>query len=177
MQEIAMSLLDIVQNSIKALATVIHIQMKDSQKENVIHIEVKDNGKGMDEETLKRVTDPFFTTRTTRKIGLGIPLLKENVETTGGYFHIESQLNQGTKLICEYVKNHIDTPMMGDLVETLITLIQGHENIQFIFEYVCDDFEFVLNTQDINDILEDVSIQEPAVILWLKEYIKEGLRK
>lgn len=177
MQEIAMSLLDIANNSIRASASLIRIFIHDSQLKNFIHIEVIDNGCGMDEETVHKVVDPFYTTRSTRHIGLGIPLFKDNVEATGGTFFIESMVNVGTKIVGEFVKDHIDTPPMGDLIETMITLIQYDENIDFEFQYLCDNFEFVLKTKEIKDILDGVPINQSDVILWLKDYIKEGMKK
>ena len=133
MQEIAMTILDMIQNSLRAQALQIHLWIKDSIKDNMIHIEICDNGCGMSLETLQQVTNPFFTTRTTRSIGLGIPLFKESVEATGGYFQIDSCLQKGTKIIGEYVKNHIDTPPMGNLVDTMITCIQYDEKVNYCF--------------------------------------------
>lgn len=176
MQEIAMSLLDIANNSIKACAKLIKILIRDSQQDNLIHIEIEDDGYGMDEETLKKVVDPFYTTRTTRKIGLGIPMFKENVEATGGTFSIESTLNVGTTIKGEFVKNHLDTPPMGDLVETIMTLIQYDANIDYVIQYVCDEFVFVFNTKEIKEILDGVPINQVEIMMWLKDYIKEGMR-
>ena len=177
MQEIAMTILDIAQNSIRACAKLIQIVIRDSHKDNIIHIECLDDGCGMDDKTLQKVTDPFYTTRTTRQIGLGIPMFKESVEATGGWFSIESQKSVGTKIIGEYVKNHLDTPPMGNIAETLITLIQYDDHIDYVFQYICDDFEWVLNTKEIKDILDGVPINQPDIILWLKDYIKEGMQK
>lgn len=177
MQEIAMTILDIVQNSIRAGAHLIHIWIVNSQKENKIHIEVRDDGCGMNHDTLQKVIDPFYTTRTTRSIGLGIPMFKESVEMTGGYFFIDSKENKGTTIIGEYVKNHIDTPPMGDLVETVVSLLQYDEHIDYCFRYQEDDREFVLDTKEIKELLEDVPINQPEIILWLKDYIKEGMWK
>ena len=110
MQEIAMNILDIAYNSIKAKADLIKIIIHDSSKLNIIKIEISDNGKGMDEEMVKNVTNPFYTTRTTRKVGLGVPMFKENIEATGGTFKITSTLGKGTMVKGEFVKDHLDCP-------------------------------------------------------------------
>lgn len=177
MQEIAMTILDIVQNAIRAKATLIRIHIIDSFQNNKIHIEISDNGCGMSQEMLEKVINPFFTTRTTRSIGLGIPMFKESVEATGGTFSIHSQEGLGTTIIGVYTKDHLDTPPMGNLVETMITLIQYDEHIRYVFKYQENDFEFDLDTLEIQDILDDVPINQPEIILWLKDYIKEGMRK
>lgn len=177
MQEIAMNILDIAYNSIKAKASLIKILIYDSSKSNIIKIQIIDNGIGMSQETINKVVDPFYTTRTTRKVGLGIPMFKENIEATGGNFSIESTIGKGTTITGEFVKNHIDTPPMGNLVDTIITLIQADDKIDYLFKYKSDDFEFVFDTNEIKVILDGVAINLPEIIVWLKDYIKEGLRK
>ena len=176
MEEIAMYILDIVNNSIRAGAKNIHVFITDSVKDNIIDIMMVDDGCGMNEETLNRVTDPFYTSRKTRNVGLGVPMFKDSVEMSGGTFHIASLENDGTLTQGTYVKDHLDTPPMGDIVETMITLIQYDENIDYIFEYNQDHHQFVLNTIDIKKILEDVPINHVEVIGWLREYIKEGMQ-
>jgi len=136
MQEIAMSILDIAYNSIRANASLIKILIHDSNNLNIINIRIIDNGKGMEQATIKKVVDPFYTTRTTRKVGLGIPMFKENIEATGGKFSIESTINVGTKVEGEFVKGHIDCPPMGNIVDTIITLIQADDKIDYLFKLV-----------------------------------------
>lgn len=177
MQEIAMSILDIAYNSIRANASLIKILIHDSNNLNIINIRIIDNGKGMEQATIKKVVDPFYTTRTTRKVGLGIPMFKENIEATGGKFLIESTINVGTKVEGEFVKRHIDCPPMGNIVDTIITLIQADDKIDYLFKYTSDDFEFVLDTKEIKKILDGIPINLPDIIIWLKDYIKEGLHK
>lgn len=176
MQEIAMNILDIAYNSIRAKATLIQILILDSIKQNIIEIKIIDDGCGMDQRNIARVCDPFYTTRTTRKVGLGIPIFKESIEATGGTFTITSSLGSGTEVSGVFVKNHLDTPPMGNIVDTMITLIQADEKIDYLFRYTTDDFEFKLDTRKIKEILDDVLINQPEIIIWLKDYIKEGLR-
>ena len=175
MDEIAMYLLDIVNNSIRAKARNIHIFLRDSIKDNIINIMIVDDGCGMNKEVLGKVTDPFYTSRSTRNVGLGVPMFKDSVEMTGGTFKILSLENDGTMIEGQYIRDHLDTPPMGDLIETLLTLIQSDETIDYIFEYHRDDHEFLFNTIDIKNILEDVPINHPDVMNWLRDYIKEGL--
>ena len=177
MQEIAMSILDIAYNSIRANASLIKILIHDSNNLNIINIQIIDNGKGMEQATIKKVIDPFYTTRTTRKVGLGIPMFKENIEATGGKFSIESTINVGTKVEGEFVKGHIDCPPMGNIVDTIITLIQADDKIDYLFKYTSDNFEFVLDTKEIKKILDGIPINLPDVIIWLKDYIKEGMHQ
>lgn len=177
MQEIAMNILDIAYNSIKAQASLIKILIYDSGKANIIKVEIIDNGIGMDQETVKKVINPFYTTRTTRKVGLGIPMFKENIEATGGKFSIVSTIGKGTSVTGEFIKDHIDTPPMGNIVDTIITLIQADDKIDYLFKYTSDDSEFILDTTEIKQLLDGVAINLPEIIIWLKDYIKEGLHR
>ncbi|WP_050635650.1 ATP-binding protein [Candidatus Stoquefichus sp. SB1] len=177
MDELALNILDIAYNSIRADASFVRISILDSIKQNIIHIEIEDNGKGMTADTIEKVTDPFYTTRTTRVVGLGVPLFKQNAELTGGSLTIQSQLQVGTRVTAQFIKNHIDTPIMGDIIETMLTLIQADEQIDYEFEYVTDENSFVMKTKEMKEILGDVKITEPEVLLWIKEFMKEGLQK
>ncbi|MEE0967100.1 MAG: ATP-binding protein [Bacilli bacterium] len=177
MQDLAMHLLDIVYNSIRAKASLIKIYFKDSLKEDIIIMKIEDNGIGMDEETVEKVQNPFFTTRTTRDVGLGIPLLKSGALCSEGMFRLESKENIGTLIEATYKKSHLDTPPVGDLAETLMTLIQANETIEYEFHYENDQLTFDLNTIEVKEILDGVSIVEPDIIIWLKSYIKEGIGK
>lgn len=177
MDELALNVLDIVYNSIRAHASYIQIYITDSVHHNIIDIDIIDNGDGMNEETLRKVVDPFYTTRTTRTVGLGIPLFKQNAELTGGYVKLKSILGEGTTLNARFIKNHIDTPVMGNIVDTIVTLIQADKNIDYDFIYKTDTNCFTLNTIEIKEILGDVSITNLDVLIWLKDYMKEGLYK
>lgn len=177
MQDIAMHLLDIVYNSIRAKASLIRIFFKDSLKDDVVVMRVEDNGIGMNEEAVKKVQNPFFTTRTTRNVGLGIPLLKIGALSCDGSFKLESKENIGTLIEATYKKTHLDTPPIGDIAETLVTLIQADENIDYEFHYENDELMFELNTFEVKELLDGVSIVEPDIIIWLKSYIKEGIGK
>lgn len=174
MKELSLHLLDIVQNSITAGATRIEINITNSVQKDLVAISVKDNGCGMSEEFVRRVTDPFTTTRTTRKVGLGIPLFKLAAETAGGEFKITSEVGKGTVVDASFQLSNIDRPPLGDLKGTLITLIQGSPQINIIYTYVTDQGKFVLNTDEIRNIMEGVPINEPEVLSWIGEFISEN---
>ena len=175
MPDIAMHLLDIVFNSIRAKANNIIIYLLDSDQEDKLVCRVEDDGSGMDEQTVENVQSPFFTTRTTRSVGLGIPLFKEGALQTGGTFRLESTVGQGTLIEATYVKSHLDTPAMGNLPETIATLVQADANIEYHIDIVYDNHSFTFDTKEIKEILDGVPIDEPEIILWLKDYIKEGI--
>ncbi len=174
MKELSLHLLDIVQNSITAGATRIEIGITNSVSQDLVEISVKDNGCGMSEEFVRRVTDPFTTTRTTRKVGLGIPLFKLAAETAGGEFKIASEVGKGTLVYASFQRSNIDRPPLGDLKGTLITLIQGAPKINIVYTYVTDRGQFILDTEEIREIMDGVAINEPEVLNWIGEFIREN---
>src|SRR5665648_201440 len=128
-------ILDIVQNSIRAKAKLIEIEIDERSAENKLIITISDNGSGMSEDQLERAIDPFYTSRTTRKVGLGLSLFKQNAETTAGSFKLESELGKGTKVTAVFGLKHLDRPVMGDLVGTLILLICSSGGIDYVFKH------------------------------------------
>ena len=174
MKEISLNILDVTENSVKAGATLTKITIKENSEELLLTI--SDNGCGMDEEVLKSVTDPFYTTRTTRKVGLGIPLLKLAAEQTGGYFKIESSIdkkNHGTCVCAMFYKKSIDFTPLGDVVSTVTTLIQGHPQTNFLFTHQSEKNNVLLDTREIKEVLGDVPINSFEVIKWIEEYLCE----
>ncbi len=176
MDELSLNLLDIVQNSIHANATLITINVIDHQQMNCIGFEVIDNGCGMTDEQVSKVIDPFYTTRTTRTVGFGIPFLQQLADETDGELKLSSVLNSGTKLSLKLKKDNIDVPVMGNLADTLFTIIQANQTIDFYFKYLDDVHEFIFDSKEIKEILDGVDINSPEIILWIKDYIKEGLK-
>ena len=175
MPDIAMHLLDIVFNSIRAKAKNIIIYIMESELKDQIICRVEDDGCGMDSQTVENVQSPFFTTRTTRNVGLGVPLFKEGALQTGGTFRLESEVGKGTLIETTYVKSHLDCPAMGNLPETIATLVQADATIEYHIDIVYDNHTFTFDTKEIKEILDGVPIDEPDIILWLKDYIKEGI--
>jgi len=176
MEELSLNILDIAQNSIAADATLVEIDVEEDDKFDSLIIRVKDNGKGMSKELLEVVQDPFVTTRTTRAIGLGISFLKEAAEMSGGSVDLRSQLGQGTTITARFVKSHIDRQPLGNLTETIITLVTLNPDIDFIARYIINDNEFVFSTQEVRAMLGDeVSLSSPQIAGFLTEYIQEHI--
>lgn len=173
MRELSLNILDVAQNSISAGAELIEITLEENSKENSLTIEIKDDGCGMSEETLKQVKDPFYTTRTTRKVGMGIPLFKMAAEMTGGSLEIKSKLGKGTTITAVFKTSSVDFTPLGDMDSTIISLVTMNTKIDFLYTIKVDDKEFVLSTKQLKGILGDVSLNEPDVVMWLKDYLKE----
>ncbi len=178
MKELSLNLLDIAQNSIKAEATRIEITLEETEQTLVITI--ADNGCGMTKEVLEVVTNPFYTTRTTRRVGLGIPLLKLAAEQTGGTVTITSRHKSensdlhGTEVRATFFRQHIDFTPLGDVVSTIITLIQGSPEIDFVFHHHLPGGSVTLDTVEMREILgASVPLNTPEVIQWIAQYLKE----
>ena len=176
MQEISLNILDIVQNSIRADAKLIKITIEESPLKDVFSFSVEDDGCGMDEEMLKRVTDPFVTTRTTRKVGLGISLLRSSAQQAGGDIKIESKVGVGTLLRAFFSYSHIDRQPLGDIAAVMMSLISMNPDIDFYYVHRFEDKEFTLDTKELRTIMgEEVSLSELSVAQWIGEYISSGL--
>ncbi len=174
MKELSLNILDITENSVKAGATLTEISIVETFE--TLTLTIKDDGCGMSDEVLKTVENPFYTTRTTRKVGLGIPLLKMAAEMTGGKLQIVSNTSKsdhGTTVTATFFKNHLDFTPLGDIKETIITLIQGHPNTDFLFTHQLEENEVKLDTRELRIALEGVPLDTYEVILWIKEYLNE----
>lgn len=172
MRELSLNILDIVENSVKAEAEIVYIDV--IAKDNVLTISIKDDGKGMSEEFLSRVTDPYTTTRTTRKVGMGLPFLKMEAEMAGGTFDIRSKLGEGTVVTTTFTIDHIDRPPLGDLGETMSTLISNGDEVDYVLHFVFKDTDFVFDTRELKAQLDGVPMDEPEVLLFIKNYIREN---
>ena len=175
MTELSLNILDIAENSVKAGAALTEITVRVKSAENFLEIIIKDNGCGMSEEQVKSVIDPFYTTRTTRKVGLGVPFFKESAEASGGSFSIESSVGVGTTVKASYELDNIDRMPMGDLTATIHTLVTMHDDMDFLFTYKVNENEFVLDTRELREILGDISFKEYEVSNYIKDYLKENI--
>lgn len=177
MKELSLNILDIAENSLKAGASLTEIRLVET--DDALTISISDNGTGMTKEVLQTVRNPFYTTRTTRKVGMGIPLFKMAAEQTGGELKISSKHigeypdNHGTVVTASFNKNHIDYTPLGDVVSTVITLIQGHPDSDFMFIHLLPDKEVSLDTRQLREVLGDVSLGTYEVISWIREYLLE----
>lgn len=178
MKELSLNLLDIAENSVKAGATLTRLLL--TEQEGVLTFQVADDGCGMTEEAAKSVTDPFYTTRTTRPVGLGLPLLRLAAQQTGGALTVESRhkdthpADHGTTVTATFHTDHIDCPPLGDLVGTVVTLIQGHPDTDFLFVHRLSDGRTAqLDTRDLREILGEVSLAEFEVLQWISGYLSD----
>lgn len=174
MQELSLNILDITQNSVKAKATLIEIEIEKIPTLKQLVIKIGDNGCGMSVETLKNVIDPFYTTRTTRKVGLGVPFFKMSAEMTGGSFSINSTLSVGTNITATYFYEHIDMMPLGDMAATMVSLISVNPDIEFVYTYKIGDEGFTMDTREIKVILEGLPINSNEVLAFIKDYINEN---
>jgi len=177
MKELSLHILDIAENSVKAKASLITITVSEDSTKNLLTIEIDDNGCGMSEEFLKEVKDPFKTTRTTRKVGMGISLFEAAANQCGGELNISSVLGKGTKLSVSFILNHIDRAPLGDIAGTIQTLVGGSPEIDFIYRHIKNDKEFVLDTREMRSALGDVPLNTPEVLMWLSDSINEGINE
>lgn len=175
MKDLALHILDIAQNSVSAGATIVRVIIIGDRQNDVLTLTITDNGRGMSNEQLSRVTDPYFTTRTTRKVGMGIPLLKHTAEQAGGTFAVSSAADKGTELTATMCYSHLDRPPMGDIAGVISMLAGANPVIDFICRYENDGSAYTFDTREIKEILEDVPLSEPAVIRYLKELIEENI--
>ncbi len=173
MKDLSMHILDITENSVKAGASEIKIELQ--YKADEIRLTICDNGCGMDEETVKRVTDPYTTSRTTRKVGLGLPFLKMNAEMTGGGIIVESEPGKGTRIKALFKTAHIDCIPDGDLPGTFALLMTGHPDINFKIEVMRGEDSFLITSNEIKEALEGISISHPKVHIFIRNMLKEAL--
>lgn len=176
MRDLSMHVLDIVQNSIKAGAKLIVVSFA-RNAEGILTFTVKDDGCGMSPEFLARVTDPFTTTRTTRRVGLGIPMLKQSAEAAGGAFSLESEVGKGTVISASFDLRNIDCIPMGELCDSLFTLVLlNPDTPEFVFTAQSPEAEAEFDTRIVRQTLGGISLNEPDVSAWIKESINEELK-
>lgn len=174
MTELSLNVLDIAQNSVKAKATLIEISVDADTQKDSLTIIIKDNGYGMDEETVRQVTDPFYTTRTTRRVGLGVPLYKMAAEMTGGSFDIKSQAGKGTTVTARFVLSSIDRMPLGDMCGTMETLIVYNTHIDFVYSYTVDGRSFTLSTVEMKNILGNIPLDNPEIVRYIRDFLREN---
>lgn len=175
MRELSLHILDIAKNATQAGASLVEIIIDEDILHNNLTISIKDNGKGMSEDLLKRVKDPFATTRTTRNVGLGIPFFEMAAKLSGGGLEIDSAPNQGTCVKAWFVYDHIDRQPLGDMPSTIMTIVAGSPEADFVYRHIIDGKEFSLDTREMKRFLNGVSVDNVEVAAWLIEYVTEGL--
>ena len=177
MKELSLNILDIAENSTKAKAELVEIAITETDES--LTITICDDGIGMSQETLLSVADPFYTTRTTRKVGMGIPLFRFAAEQTGGNLtitskHIDEYADEhGTTVTATFYKKHIDFTPLGNVISTITTMIQGHPTVDFLFTHVYGDRYVSLDTRELRAVLDDVPLDTFEVLIWIKDNLTE----
>lgn len=177
MKELSLHILDIFYNSLKADASLIKIKIDIDTKSDLMTIKIVDNGYGMGKEFVKDVLNPFKTTRTTRKVGLGLSLFQASAIQCDGTFKVWSKKNVGTVVTATYKYSHIDRAPIGDMTQTIISMVLALENkADLIYVQRKDSEDFIFDTREIKEVLgSEVSLSQPDVIAWIKEYITSGI--
>lgn len=173
MKELALHIQDIAENSIRAGASLLEIVIRENTEQNRLTIVIQDNGCGMDENTIQKALDPFFTTKTVRRVGMGLSLFKQAAEQAGGRFTIESAPGKGTRVEAEFVLDHVDRQPVGDMAGAIVTLLMTDETIDILYQHEIDDDDFTLDTRVIRETLEDVSVCEPPVLQFVRDLIND----
>ena len=176
MEDLSLHILDIVENSIEAGANRVEIRILEDLKKDIFSLEIRDNGKGMSEEALKSVTDPFYTTRKTRGVGLGLSLLYQSAKEAEGDVSITSEKGVGTTVYAYFKHSHIDRRPLGNIVDTLVVLIAGNPEIDFFYEHRRNGSTYSIDTKEIKSELGGIPINSPEVIGIIKKDIKEGIK-
>ena len=177
MEDISLHILDIAENALKADATRIEISVIEDIEEDRLKVQILDNGRGMDEGMIQTVTDPFVTTRTERRVGLGLPLLAASARMAGGDIKIKSDPGKATLVEADFVLSHIDRKPLGDMVRTMMMLIVGNPGVDFSYHHQKGDRTYYLDTTDLRKTLEEIPINHPEVIKLIKKDLAEGLKK
>ncbi len=173
MRELSLNILDIAQNSLSAGAGLVTLTVDEDSGADSLTLRVEDDGRGMDADTLQRVRDPFYTTRTTRKVGMGIPLFRMAAEMTGGSLDIVSEPGKGTAVTASFSLSHIDRMPLGDMAGTVTALIRLNPGVDFVYRHTVDGRSFEMDTRELRAQLGDVPLSEPDVMEWIDGYLRE----
>ena len=177
MTEISLHILDIVHNSIRANAKKINISITEDLKEDKYLLKIVDDGTGISASTLKHVTDPFTTSRKTRKVGMGLPLLKHSAEQTGGWLKISSEIGKGTEVTCCFGLAHIDRPPTGNIASIIYQLLSAFPEIRFVYTHKTSNGEYLFDTDELKEALDNLPVTMPEVRKFILEMIEENLRE
>jgi len=177
LRELSLHILDVVENGITAGADIIRIQVEESRAANLLSIKINDNGRGIPAEKLKKLQDPFVTTRTTRRVGLGLSLLAAAAERCDGKLVVAAATAGGTEVTATFQHSHIDRAPMGDMAATMATLLMGNPQIDFVYKHTIDGEEFMMDTRELKKELGDSALENPMVIHHLGKSIRTSLNQ
>jgi hypothetical protein len=176
MQDFAMHLLDLAHNSIRANANTLSIKISEAPRKDTFVLDLIDDGCGMDEDTLQKARDPFYTSRTTRRVGLGIPFLEGTSKQCDGTFHLESEVGKGTKIGASMSYRNIDRPPLGDIGSAIAMILQASPRLCLNLDYAYEDASFIFRSDEIKETLgEEVGIDEPEILLFIQDYVQEHI--
>ena len=176
MEELALNIMDIIQNSLAAGASRVEVEIEEDHSRDLLVIRVRDNGRGMAPHEARSAQDPFYTTKRAGKVGLGIPLFKEAAEHCGGFFSMLSEPGKGTTIEAGFRLSHIDRPPLGEVADTLLVLMVANPRVDFQVRYRGDG-EFRIDTREVKEMLGDMPLTTPEVLRFLKEYVEKGLNE
>lgn len=177
MRELSLHILDVVENGITAGANCIWIEVEEARQKDQLKIVIRDNGRGMPVAKMDNINDPFITSRTTRRVGLGLSLLSAATERCEGALRVDTEPGKGTEVEATFCYNHIDRAPLGDMAATITTLIIGNPGIDFVYSHRIDGRDFSLDTREIREEMEDLSLSDPVVIHHLTESIRSALKE
>ena len=176
MRELSLHILDVVENGIAAGGNCVWIEVDEARKKDQLKIVIRDNGSGMPIEKLDNINDPFITSRTTRRVGLGLSLLSAAAERCDGTLRVDTHPGKGTEIEATFRYSHIDRAPLGDMAATITTFIIGNAGIDFVYSHCIDGIHFCLDTREIREETQDLSLSDPVVIQHLTETIRSSLK-
>ncbi|MEN6618927.1 MAG: ATP-binding protein [Rikenellaceae bacterium] len=177
MNDLALHILDIIQNSLSAGARLIKLTIIEDIEGDKLTISIEDNGKGMSAAQVQKLSDPFFTSRTTRRVGLGIPMLKQAAEQSGGEIRVESEPGAGTVVTAYFQYSNIDRPPLGDVANAFILTVSSNPDVEFLLRYEVNGVGYVFDTVEVKKVLEDIPLFDASIIRTLTEMIKENIKE
>lgn len=177
MNDLSLHIIDIIQNSLSAGAKRIGLAIKEDSANDRLTISIEDNGKGMAPEVAARLEDPFYTTRTTRKVGMGIPLFKQSAMQSGGNLSVESEPGKGTTVTAWFELGNIDRPPLGDVANSFVLMVSANPQIHFTLSYVVNENEYTFDSVEVAEVLGDIELSDVRVIRMLEEMIKENIKE
>ena len=174
MQELSLNVLDVAENSVRADASLVEITVEEDTAAGWLTIVIRDNGRGMTPEQVQTAIDPFYTTRTTRKVGLGVPFFRMAAQLSGGDLTIQSRVGEGTAVTATFGLTSIDRMPLGDINGTIATLVQCNPGIDWLYTRRKDGREMVMDTRQFREVLEDMPLDSPEVLGFLRDYLAEN---
>jgi len=173
-KELSLHILDVAENGINAGADFIRIEVMEKRRANRLYLRVADNGRGIAPEQIDRVADPFYTSSTTRRVGLGLSLLDAAARRCGGYMRIRSDIGEGSEVFAEFVHDHIDRAPLGDMAATMTTLIMGNPAVEFEYRHELDEEDLEVHTRDVREAFDGLPVSDPRVLRHLMEILRSG---